>query len=121
KVPFPKELCWPKVSVIVCTFNGSRTLSECLGSFLWLEYPNYEVIVVNDGSTDATAKIAHSYGFRVRTTENQGLASARNTGLKAATGEIVAYIDDDAYLDPDWLRYLASTFMNTKHAGVGGP
>ena len=121
KVPFPKELCWPKVSVIVCTFNGSRTLSECLGSFLRLEYPNYEVIVVNDGSTDATAKIAHSYGFRVITTENQGLASARNTGLKAATGEIVAYIDDDAYPDPDWLRYLASTFMNTKHVGVGGP
>ncbi len=121
KVPFAKELCWPKVSVIVCTFNGSRTLSECLESLLRLEYPNYEVIVVNDGSTDATAKIAHSYGFRVITTENQGLASARNTGLRAATGEIVAYIDDDAYPDPHWLRYLANTFMNTKHVGIGGP
>jgi glycosyltransferase involved in cell wall biosynthesis len=121
KVPFAKELCWPKVSVIVCTFNGSRTLSECLENLLRLEYPNYEVIVVNDGSTDATAKIAHSYGFRVITTENQGLASARNTGLKAATGEIVAYIDDDAYPDPHWLRYLANTFMNTKHVGIGGP
>jgi O-antigen biosynthesis protein len=121
KVPFAKELCWPKVSVIVCTFNGSRTLSECLESLLRLEYPNYEVIVVNDGSTDATAKIAHSYGFRVITTENQGLASARNTGLTAATGEIVAYIDDDAYPDPHWLRYLANTFMNTKHVGIGGP
>jgi glycosyltransferase involved in cell wall biosynthesis len=121
KVPFAKELCWPKVSVIVCTFNGSRTLTECLESLLRLEYPNYEVIVVNDGSTDATAKIAHSYGFRVITTENQGLASARNTGLAAATGEIVAYIDDDAYPDPHWLRYLANTFMNTKHVGIGGP
>jgi O-antigen biosynthesis protein len=121
KVPFAKELCWPKVSVIVCTFNGSRTLSECLESLLRLEYPNYEVIVVNDGSTDATAKIAHNYGFRVITTENQGLASARNTGLRAATGEIVAYIDDDAYPDTHWLRYLANTFMNTKHVGIGGP
>ena len=121
KVPFAKELCWPKVSVIVCTFNGSRTLSECLESLLRLEYPNYEVIVVNDGSTDATAKIAHSYGFRVITTENQGLASARNTGLRAATGKIVAYVDDDAYPDPHWLRYLANTFMNTKHVGIGGP
>jgi len=121
KVPFAKELCWPKVSVIVCTFNGSRTLSECLESLLRLEYPNYEVIVVNDGSTDATAKIAHSYGFRVITTENQGLASARNTGLSVATGEIVAYIDDDAYPDPHWLRYLANTFMNAKHVGIGGP
>ena len=121
KVPFAKELHWPKVSVIVCTFNGSRTLSECLESLLRLEYPNYEVIVVNDGSTDSTAKIAHSYGFRVITTENRGLSSARNTGLNAATGEIVAYIDDDAYPDPHWLKYIASAFMNSKHVGVGGP
>jgi O-antigen biosynthesis protein len=88
---------------------------------LRLDYPNYEVIVVNDGSTDTTAKIASNYGFRVITTENRGLSSARNTGLNAATGEIVAYIDDDAHADPHWLRYLASTFMNTQHVGVGGP
>ena len=121
KVPFAKELPWPKISVIVCTFNGSRTLSKCLESLLRLDYPNYEVIVVNDGSTDTTAKIASNYGFRVITTENRGLSSARNTGLNAATGEIVAYIDDDAHADPHWLRYLASTFMNTQHVGVGGP
>jgi O-antigen biosynthesis protein len=121
KVPFAKELSWPKVSVIVCTFNGSHTLKECLESLLRLDYSNYEVIVINDGSTDATAQIAQSYSFRVITTANRGLSSARNTGLKAATGEIVAYIDDDAYADPHWLRYLAGTFMNTQHAGVGGP
>jgi O-antigen biosynthesis protein len=121
KVPFAKELPWPKTSVIVCTFNGSRTLSQCLESLLRLDYPHYEVIVVNDGSTDSTVKIASNYGFRVITTENRGLSSARNTGLNAATGEIVAYIDDDAHADPHWLRYLASTFMNTQHVGVGGP
>src|SRR4029450_5868528 len=121
KVPFAKELCWPKVSVIVCTFNGSRAVYECLESLLRLEYPNYEVIVVNDGSTDATAKIAHSYGFRVITTENQGLASARNTGLRAAVGEIVAYIDDDAYPDPHWLYYLTFVFRTSDYVGVGGP
>jgi GT2 family glycosyltransferase len=121
QVPFPRELRWPKISVIVCTFNGSRTLRECLEAFLRLDYPNYEVIVVNDGSTDSTARIADSYGFRVITTENHGLGSARNTGLKAATGEVVAYVDDDAYPDPHWLRYLAAAFMNTRHVGVGGP
>ncbi|HWP58459.1 MAG TPA: glycosyltransferase [Candidatus Acidoferrales bacterium] len=121
KVPFPKDLRWPKVSVIVCTFNGSRTLSECLESLSRLDYPDYEVIVVNDGSTDSTARIAHSYGFRVITTENRGLSSARNTGLMAAAGEIVAYIDDDAYADPHWLRYLCATLMNSAHVGVGGP
>lgn len=121
KVPFARELPWPKISVVVCTFNGSRTLAQCLESLLRLEYPDYEVIIVNDGSSDDTPRIASSYGFRIITTENRGLSSARNTGLKAATGEIIAYIDDDAYADPHWLRYLASTFLNTKHVGVGGP
>jgi GT2 family glycosyltransferase len=88
---------------------------------LRLDYPNYEVIVVNDGSTDTTASIAHEYPFRVISTENRGLSSARNLGLEAATGEIVAYTDDDAHPDPQWLKYLAATFMNTSHAGVGGP
>ena len=121
KIPAAKELSWPKISVVVCTFNGSRTLPECLDSLLRLDYPNYEVIVVNDGSTDRTAEIAATYGFRVISTENRGLSSARNLGLKAATGEIVAYIDDDAYADPHWLRYIAGTFLNTCHVGVGGP
>jgi GT2 family glycosyltransferase len=121
KIPFPKELNWPRISVVVCTFNGSKTLSECLEGLLRLEYPDFEVIVVNDGSVDSTAKIADSYGYRVITTENRGLASARNTGLAAATGDIVAYIDDDAYPDPHWLRYLAATFTSTQHVGVGGP
>ena len=121
KIPVAKELSWPKISVIVCTFNGSGTLSECLESLLRLDYPNYEVIVVNDGSTDSTPEIATSYGFRVITTENRGLSSARNIGLNAATGEIIAYIDDDASADPHWLRYISRTFMNTRHVGVGGP
>jgi len=121
ELPFPKNLRWPKISVIVCTFNGRRTLWECLDGLLRLDYANYEVIVVNDGSTDGTEKIAAQYGFRLITTENRGLAAARNTGLQAATGEIVAYIDDDASPDPHWLSYLAATVMNTNHVGVGGP
>ncbi|MGH9851222.1 MAG: glycosyltransferase, partial [Blastocatellia bacterium] len=88
---------------------------------LKLEYPNFEVIVVDDGSTDATAAITREYGFRLISTENRGLSNARNTGLEAATGEIVAYLDDDAYPDPHWLTYLAATFLSTTHAGVGGP
>src|SRR2546422_6137391 len=61
------------------------------------------------------------YTTLFRSTENRGLSCARNTGLQAATGEIVAYLDDDAYPDPHWLTYLAATFMRTTHAGVGGP
>ena len=121
EVPFPSNLNWPRISVVVCSCNGASTIRECCEGLLKLEYPDYEVIVVDDGSTDRTAAIAGEFGFRVISTENRGLSNARNAGLEAATGEIVAYIDDDAYPDPHWLTYLAFTFLSTSHAGVGGP
>jgi len=122
EVPFrSKDLSWPRISVIVCSFNGARTIRDCFEGLLRLEYPDYEVIVVNDGSSDRTAAIAEEYGFRLINTKNGGLSRARNIGLEAATGEIVAYIDDDAYPDVHWLTYLAATFQSTTHVGVGGP
>ena len=77
--------------------------------------------MVNDGSTDATPEIVSEYGFRLISTENRGLSNARNTGWQEAKGEIVAYIDDDAYPDPHWLTYIAAAFMRTTHVGIGGP
>jgi GT2 family glycosyltransferase len=121
KAPFPADIRWPRISVVVCTYNGSKTIRDCMEGLLGLEYPDFEVIVVDDGSTDGSAEIVRQYGFRVITTKNHGLSSARNTGMKAATGEIVAYLDDDAYPDPDWLTYLAAGFMNSRHAAFGGP
>ena len=121
EVPFPPEPRWPRASVVVCTRNGARTIRDCLEGLRRLEYPDYEVIVVNDGSWDDTATIVRGYGFRVIDTDSQGLSAARNTGLAAATGEIVAYIDDDAVPDRHWLSYLAATFLSTDHAAVGGP
>jgi GT2 family glycosyltransferase len=114
----------PRVSVVVCTYNGARTIDETLGHVARLNYPDYEVIVVNDGSTDATRRIVGEHrerGVRLISTSNRGLASARNAGLAAATGEIVAYIDDDAYPDPDWLMYVATAFRDAEYAGYGGP
>src|SRR5256884_7114034 len=121
EVPFSANLPWPRISVVVCSYNGARTIRDCLDGLEQLAYPDYEVIVVDDGSTDSTAAIACQYDYRLIRTENRGLSNARNTGLKAATGEIVAYIDDDAYPDPHWLTYLAAWFLNTSHAAVGGP
>ena len=79
-------------------------------------------------STDRTAEIARDYPVRVISTENRGLSAARNLGMEAATGEIVAYLDDDASPDPDWLSYLATTFWirivrggRTQHPGFGRP
>ena len=120
--PFPGERAWPRISVVVCTYNGSRTLRDCLDGIRLIEYPDYEAIVVDDGSTtDAVARIAAEYPVRLIRTENRGLSAARNTGWEAATGEIVAYVDDDARPDPHWLHYLAWAFRTTDHAAIGGP
>jgi GT2 family glycosyltransferase len=86
-----------------------------------LDYPDYEVIVVNDGSTDSAHEISSEYGFHLISTENLGLANARNVGLEAATGEIIAYIDADARPDPHWLSHLAESFLKSAHVGIGGP
>lgn len=121
EAPFPADADWPFISVVVCSYNGARTLDECLSAVSTLSYPNYEVIVVNDGSTDATAAIAERHPCRIVTTENRGLSAARNLGAAAAQGEIVAYIDDDAAPDPHWLHFLAHAFRTTRHAAIGGP
>jgi O-antigen biosynthesis protein len=121
EIPFIHDQHWPRISVVVCSCNGSETIEETLVALSRVDYPDYEVIVVDDGSTDATASIARRHGVRLIQTGNKGLSNARNTGMEAATGEIVAYIDDDAYPDVDWLRFLAASFMRTDHAGIGGP
>ena len=121
EIPFPKDRDWPRISVVVCSYNGAATIRDTLEGLGRLEYPDYEVIVVNDGSTDDTPKIAGEYDVRLISTENRGLSNARNTGWQEAGGEIVAYIDDDAYPDPHWLQYLAHTFMSGDYVGVGGP
>jgi O-antigen biosynthesis protein len=119
--PFPRSSDWPRISVVVCTHNGQATLAECLTRLTGLAYPDFEVIVVNDGSTDRSGEIARSYGVTVVDTAHRGLSFARNAGIDAATGGIVAFLDDDAYPDHDWLHYVAAAFANSSHAGIGGP
>jgi GT2 family glycosyltransferase len=112
----------PKVSVVVCVYNGERTIDQCLSSLDKLRYPDYEVIVVNDGSTDGTRKIAERYAYvRLINQENRGLSAARNVGIGAATGEIIAFTDADCMADPDWLTYLVARFDSSSFAAVGGP
>ena len=118
----PKLSAEPKVSVVVCVYNGERTIDSCLSSLEKLHYPNYEVVVVNDGSTDKTREIIESYDYvRLINQENKGLSAARNVGIQAAKGEIIAFTDADCMADADWLTYLVARFESTEFAAVGGP
>lgn len=110
-----------KVSVVVCAYNAEATLHECLASLERLTYPDVEVIVVNDGSRDSTGAIARQYSWcRVIDVDHGGLSAARNAGLAAATGDIIAYTDADVRVDPDWLGYLVQPFATTEVVAVGG-
>ena len=113
---------WPKVSVLICARNAADTLDECLRSVADLDYPDYEVIVVNDGSTDATGEIARRHaGVTVIDTPHGGLSAARNAALHRAVGDIVAYTDADVRVDPAWLIYLVQPFLRSDVVGAGGP
>src|SRR5207302_86138 len=95
-----KKKTWPRVSVVVCAYNAADTLDDNLASLERLTYPDFEIILVNDGSKDRTGEIARRYPrVRVIDTPNQGLGAARNVGLAEATGEIVAYTDADTRVD----------------------
>ena len=113
---------YPRVSVVVCAYNAERTIDRCLASLAALNYPDYEVIVLNDGSRDRTLEIAESYDFcRIISQPNKGLSVARNVGAEAATGEIVAYTDSDCVTDQDWLNYLVAKMETNNLAACGGP
>ncbi len=121
ELPFGQRAPWPKISVVVCTHNGERTLPECLGELRSLRYPDFETIVVCDGSHDRSAVIAREHGAEVIETAHRGLSYARNQGIARSRGEIVAFLDDDAYPDPDWLHYIAASLRDERYCGTGGP
>ncbi len=113
----------PKVSVVVASYNGERTLEACLDSLEKLNYPDYEIILVDDGSTDSTPDIGarHPRVKCHRHERNLGLSVARNTGISAAAGEVVAFTDSDCRADADWLYYLIGDLVRGEFAAMGGP
>lgn len=120
--PLPPLPSTPKVSVVVCTYNGSKTLDGCLRSLETLNYPDYEVVLVDDGSRDSVPEIAARYPFlRYHRQPNRGLSVARNVGMDLARREVIAYTDDDCFADPDWLYFLVARLLETGASGVGGP
>jgi GT2 family glycosyltransferase/DNA-binding beta-propeller fold protein YncE len=124
EVPFAQaaRATWPAVSVVVCAYNAAETLEDCLTSLEHLTYPDYEIILVNDGSVDRTGDIARRHArVRVIDTPNRGLGAARNVGLAEARREIVAYTDADVRVDRDWLTFLVQPLLTADVVGSGGP
>jgi O-antigen biosynthesis protein len=113
---------WPSISVVICAHNAAPTLDECLRHTCALEYPGLEILVVDDGSTDSTPEIVARYPrVRLVRIDHGGLSVARNAGFEAATKDLVAYLDSDAYPSPEWPYYLALAFDSPDVGGAGGP
>jgi glycosyltransferase involved in cell wall biosynthesis len=95
-----------RVSVIIPAYNAGAFVAECLESVLQQTYRSFEIVVVNDGSSDATESVLETYRDRIIyvAQENRGAAAARNAGIRLASGEFVAFLDADDYWLPEFLE-----------------
>lgn len=117
----------PRLSVVVCTYNGAKTIKKCLDSLVQQTTNKQliEIIIVDNASTDNSKEIINWYCHDNNNVnyyfENRvGLSSARNTGFLKSKGSLIAYIDDDAYAEPDWCEKIISNFEKYTPQAVGG-
>lgn len=113
----------PSFSIVVNTLTRANLLRHCIESFKWLKYEgDFEVIVVNGPSTDNTDDVLAEFGDRIRIghCDVANLSVSRNIGIGMARGDIVAFIDDDAIPEPEWLDQLAGAFADRNVGGAGG-
>ena len=108
----------PQISVVIPVYNQAQYLSETIDSVLGQTYRNFEIIIIDDGSTDASPVIARHYGDSIRyfRQENQGLAGARNSGIHAARSDIICLLDSDDAWSPAYLEKMME--MVSRHAGA---
>jgi glycosyltransferase involved in cell wall biosynthesis/GT2 family glycosyltransferase len=110
------------VSVVINTYNRAERLERCLAALSRQTYRQFEVVVVNGPSTDHTEALLRSYGnsIRVVSTPSRVLCVSRNLGIACASGELVAFIDDDAVADATWLANLAAVLNDPRVGAAGG-
>ena len=110
----------PKISVVIPSYNTEKYIGECLDSLIAQTYSNLEIIVVDDGSKDNSVRIAKSYKVKVIEQKNMGVSVARNSGVQAATGEFLHFIDaDDKLLNTDFYERVMDGIGNADIAVVG--
>jgi len=112
----------PLISIVVPAYNAESTIKRCIDSLVSVNYSNYEIFVVDDGSTDNTKMILSEYKNRINIIESQhhGTSYCRNIAVKEAKGEFVAFTDADCIVDKNWLNELIKGFTSDKIAGTGG-
>ena len=112
----------PLISIIVPAYNVEKYIKTCLDSLINQTYSNFEIIVINDGSTDQTEKILNEYEsnpkIRIFSQKNGGLSAARNQGLNLANGELVCFIDSDDSVKSDYLEKLAAPFFEDSNIDI---
>jgi cellulose synthase/poly-beta-1,6-N-acetylglucosamine synthase-like glycosyltransferase len=113
----------PYISVVVACYNKRDVIGECIRAVLNQNYRNYELIVVDDGSTDGSIEAIKKFNssqMKVIQIEHQGVSAAKNTGIKHSKGDIVLFLDGDCVLDGEGLKELSKSFSNPKIGCVGG-
>jgi len=109
-----------KISIVIPVHNAEQTLARCLDSIFALDYKNFEVIVVDDYSTDSSVEIAKRYSCKILVLpERRGPAFARDRGSNLADGEIVAFLDSDCIVPEDWLNKINKR-LTSDIVGIGG-
>jgi uncharacterized protein (TIRG00374 family) len=110
------------VSVVIPAYNSADTLPACLHALQAQTFSpdRYEVIVVDDGSTDDTARVAHDLGAQIISQPNAGQAAARNRGARAARGDVLLFTDADCAPAPDWIERMMAVFVDPDVAGAKG-
>ncbi len=115
-----------RVSVIVPTHNRGILICDNIDTLLAQDYESFEILYVNDGSTDETAEILHNYQeyapkfFRAVHIDNMGPGPARNAGVKLATGDVLLFTDDDVLVPEDWITGMVAAFQQHKRRPVSG-
>lgn len=113
-----------KVSVIIPVYNGERTIRQCIESVLNQSYKNFEILVINDGSTDKTEVILRRFEPNNKVIifnhHNCGVSNARNIGIKNATGEYLSFVDADDYVENDFLQDLVDGMENDVDLSIIG-
>lgn len=112
---------YPLVSIIIPTYNSSDYITETLTKLEKQTYPNFEIVIVNDGSKDNTSNVLREYGLTrsrliILNKENGGVSSARNTGIRKAQGQFICFMDDDDEIDSNYLLKMYSDNMRREDA-----